>query len=313
MLRLTLSGSTSLGGSLVGDSFNNEAGKGDVRAEGELTRIMAWLTVRGLDNYILSKEEHERREVPHMRKIPCLLVGLLTLSLFFVSNSFSGEMRVCEQMTEAAPMEVRWDTFKATDLLGGSLETPLHEYIGYIDDLLINPSTGRIDSLLVKDIRGLGAKVVAIPFGDISRRGETFFVYNIPEERNRFSGEIPYLAYHLEGLPPMQEGSYRLGTLQGASVESKEGEHIGHVDDFIINGDGHVIYVVLADVGGMESKKVAVPLGIISRQEEHLFVLHTSKETLFSAPDFSWSDMTDRKYAADIQRYYGLHPYWEIE
>lgn len=274
---------------------------------------MAGLTVKGFDNYILQKEVHERREVLNMRKTPYLFVGLLTLSLFFVSNSFSGAIRVREVTTETAPMEVRWDTFKATDLLGVSLETPLHEYVGYIDDLVINPSTGRIDSVLVKDLQGLGAEGIAIPFSDISRGSYTFFVYNTPEDRNQFSGEMPYWAYDLEQFSPMHEESYRLGTLQGASVESKEGDHIAYVDDFIINRDGHVVYVVvLADVGGMESKMVAVPLGIISRKEEHLFVLHTSKEMLFTAPAFSWSDVTDRRYAADIQRYYGLQPYWEI-
>ena len=233
-----------------------------------------------------------------MRKIICLFVGLLALSLFVVSNSYSDE---------------KWDTFKATDLLGTSLETPLHEYIGYIDDLAINPSSGRIDSVLVKDIQGLGAEVIAIPFTDISRWSQTFFVYNTPEDRYRFSGERPYWAYHLEQLPPMAEGSYRLGTLQGASVESKEGDHIAYVNDFIINRDGHVVYVVLSDVGGMENKMVAVPLEIISRKEERLFTLHTSKEMLFAASDFRWSDVPDRKYAADVQRYYGLQPYWEVE
>ncbi len=233
-----------------------------------------------------------------MRKILYLFVGLLTLSLFFISNSWSDE---------------KWDTFKATDLLGTSLETTLHEYIGYIDDLAINPSAGRIDSVLVKDIQGLGAEVIAIPFTDISRWSQTSFVYNTPEDRYRLSGEIPYWAYHLEQLPPMHEGSYRLGTLQGASVESKEGDHIAYVNDFIINRDGHVVYVVLSDVGGMESKMVAVPLEIISRKEERLFTLHTSKEMLFAASDFRWSDVTDRKYAADVQRYYGLQPYWEMK
>jgi uncharacterized protein YrrD len=218
-----------------------------------------------------------------------------------------------EEMTESAPMEVRWDTFKATDLLGVSLETPLHEYVGYIHDLVINPSTGRIDRVLVKDIQGLGAELVAITFSDISRGSYTFFVYNPPEDRNQFSGEMAYWAYDLEQFSTLPEGSYRLGTLQGASVESKEGDHIAYVDDFIINRDGHVVYVVLTDVEGMESKMVAVPLGIISRKEEHLFALHTSKETLFASPAFGWSDVTDRKYAADIQRYYGLQPYWETE
>ena len=248
-----------------------------------------------------------------MRKVPYLFVGLLTLSLFFVSNSFSDEMWARKEMTETAPMGVRWDTFKATDLLGVSLETPRHEYIGYIDDLVINPSTARIDSVLVKDIQGLGAKAIAIPFTDISRWSQTFFVYNTPEDRNQFFGDMPYRAYDLEQLPPMHEGSYRLGTLQGASVESKEGDHIAYVNDLIINRDGHVVYVVLSDVGGMESKMVAVPLGIISRKEEYLFALHTSKETLFAASAFNWPDVTDWKYAADIQRYYGLQPYWEMK
>jgi len=248
-----------------------------------------------------------------MRKTAYLFAGVLTLSLFFVSNSFSDEMGMRGEMTETAPMQVRWDTFKATDPLGVSLETPRHEYIGYIDDLVINPSTGRIDSVLVKDIQGLGAEVIAIPFSDISWRSQTFFVYNTPEDRNRFADEMPYRAYHLEQLPPMHEGSYRLGTLQGAYVESKEGDHIAYVDDIIINRDGHVVYVVLSGVEGMENKMVAVPLGIISRKEEHFFILHTSKETLFAAPAFSWSDVTDQNYAADIQRYYGLQPYWETE
>jgi len=248
-----------------------------------------------------------------MRKIPYLLVGLLTLGLFLVSNSFSDEMWVREGMMEAAPMEVRWDTFKATDLMGVSLQTPLHEYIGYIDDLVINPSTGRIDSVLVRDVQGLGAEVVAIPFSDISRGSYTFFVYNPPEERNQFSGEMAYWAYDLGQPAPMHEGSYRLSTLQGASIVSKEGDHLAYVDDIIINWDGHVAYVVLTDLEGMKDKMVTVSLGIISRKEENHFALHTSKEILFTSPAFSWSDVTDREYAADIQRYYGLQPYWETK
>lgn len=246
-----------------------------------------------------------------MRKMYYMFLGLLTLILLFAGNSFSGDMGERGEMMKTAPMDVRWDTFKATDLLGVSLENPLHEYIGYIDDLVINPSTERIDSVLVKDIRGLGAEAVAIPFSDISMGSYTSFVYNPPEDRTQFSGEMPYWAYDFWQSSPAPEGSYRLGALQGASVESKEGDHIAYVDDFIINRDGHVAYVVLTDVGVMEKRMVAVPLGIISRKDEHLFALHTSKETLFASPAFGWSDGTDWKYAADVQQYYGLQPYWE--
>jgi hypothetical protein len=125
---------------------------------------------------------------------------------------------------------------------------------------------------------------------------------------------MPHWAYRLEQLPPMDESSYRLGTLQGASVESKEGDHIAYVNDLIINQDGYVVSVVLSHVEGMEGNRmIAVPLGIISRKEEHLFTLHTSKEMLFAAPAFRWPDATDRRYAADVQRYYGLRPYWEMK
>jgi sporulation protein YlmC with PRC-barrel domain len=267
-----------------------------------------WLTVTRLDNYILGKEVPERKEVPNMRNIPYLLAGVLILSLFLVHDSFSDEMFVRDEIA------VRWDTFKATDLFGASLETPVHEYIGRIDDLVINPSTERMDSVLVKDVRGLGAKVIAIPFSDISRGGYTFFVYNPPEDRTTFYGEMPYWVYDLDRLPSMDEGSYRLGTLQGASVESREGDHIAYVNDFIINRDGHIAYVVLSHVEGMEDNRmIAVPLGMISKKEEHLFTLHTSKEMLFAAPVFRWPDAADRKYAANVQRYFGLRPYWEME
>jgi hypothetical protein len=63
------------------------------------------------------------------------------------------------------------DTFKATALLGVPLETR-HEYI-IIDDLVINPSTGRIDSVLVGIFR-LGDNR---PFNDISGDPD-LFVYN---------------------------------------------------------------------------------------------------------------------------------------
>jgi uncharacterized protein YrrD len=260
----------------------------------------------------LKKEVQEQKEVLNMRKILHMFVGLLALSLFLVGNSFSDERWARGGMTESAPMDVRWDTFKATDLLGVSLETPLHESIGTIDDLVINPSTERIESVLVKDIRGVGGEVIAIPFSDISRGSYTSYVYNSPEDRTTFSGEMPYWAYRFEQFPPMREGSYRLGRLQGATVESKEGDQIAYVDDFIITRDGHIAYVVLTDVGGIENRMVAVPLGIISRKEEHLFTLHTSKEMLFASPDFRWSDGGNWKYAADVYRYYGLQPYWEM-
>jgi len=148
-----------------------------------------------------------------MRKITYTLTGLFFLSLLFAGSSFadSGKMAVCSDFSQAMM------------LLGTSLSTPTGVYIGDVTDLAINPSTGHIDSVLVNRIRGEGARVVAIPFADISQTGENTFVYNPPEGRAwSFGasdyGDLPYYAYEFYYLPPMPQGDQKFTTL----VQSEE-------------------------------------------------------------------------------------------
>ena len=148
-----------------------------------------------------------------MRKITYTLIGLFFLSLLFAGSSFadSGKMAVCSDSSEAMM------------LLGTSLYTPTGVYIGDVTDLAINPSTGHIDSVLVNRIRGEGARVVAIPFAEISKTGEDTFVYNPPENRDwgfvaQYYDQLPYYAYEFYWLPPMPQGDQKFTAL----VESKE-------------------------------------------------------------------------------------------
>ena len=154
-----------------------------------------------------------------MRTITYSLIGLFFLSLLFAGSSFaaSGKVATCSDFSEAMR------------LLGTTLYGPGGEYIGYVDDLAINASTGRIDSVLVTDIRGVGARVVAIPFDQISETGQNSFVYNPPEDVYSFYsgwtfGELPYDVYGFNQLPPMREGDYKFTTLLASSVESMEGQ-----------------------------------------------------------------------------------------
>ena len=233
-----------------------------------------------------------------MRSKTYSITGLFFLSLLLVATSFADESAI------------RWDSFVATNLMGRDLETSVGEYIGNIDDLAINPSTGRIDSVLVNHVTGVGAQVVSIPFDNISKMGDNIFVYNPPEDTYGFYEEMPYWYLGLNQLPPMREGDYKFSTLLGASIESKEGEHAARINDFVVNRDGHVVYVVLDEVGGGD-KMVAVPFGALSMKGEHLFALDTTKERLVEAPAFDWSDVPHLYYATDVYRYYGLQPYWE--
>ena len=249
-----------------------------------------------------------------MRLITCSLTGLLVFSMVFVGSSFSGEVQMSEEMTGSKSMSVCWDTYQASALIGLSLNDSRGDFIGRISDLAIDPSTGRIDTFLVTDLQGFGAEEVAIPFSDISRQGESTFVYNPPEERHRFYGEAPYWSYGLHRLPMVREGDDTFSMFLGADVESREGEYVALIDDFVINSaDGHVVYVVLRDVGGPEGKMVAVPYGALSKKGEYLFALDTTKEALYAATDFKWSDTTSARYASDIHLHYGLQPYWEMK
>ncbi len=250
-----------------------------------------------------------------MKTMIYAVVALFASSLLFVGSSFSNEMQMSEEMTGTTPMAVSWNTCKASDLVGANLEGPSGSAvdIGSINDLAINPSTGKIDSLLVSDILGLGAQEIAIPFHDVSMLGGITFVYNPPGDMYLFKGENPFRAYDLLSLPPMPEGDYRVTSIFGAIVESKEGQNVAHIDDLIVNADGHVVYAVLRDVSGRGNELVAAPFEALSKKGGFIFALDTTQDRLSAAPVFSWSDVTSPKYASDIYRYYGLQPYWETK
>jgi sporulation protein YlmC with PRC-barrel domain len=233
-----------------------------------------------------------------MRTLTYSLIGLFLISLLVVATSVADERAM------------QWDSFVATNLLGRDLQNSVGEHIGNIHDLAIDPSTGRIDSALVNNITGVGAQMVTIPFDHISKIDQNIFMYNPPEGTYRLDGLMPYWSYGFYDLPPVREGDYKFSTLLGASVESSEEERIARINDSVINRDGHVVYVVLDEVGGTE-KMVAVPFGALSKKGDHLFALDTTKERLAEAPAFTWSDATHMQYAADIYKYYGLQPYWE--
>jgi sporulation protein YlmC with PRC-barrel domain len=239
-----------------------------------------------------------------MRKIMNSLVGLFVLSLFFVGTSFSDEMG-----SMAEP--VYWDSFEATNLIGIPLKTSAGDEIGSIDDLLVNQSTGQIESLWVTDVPGLGAHGVAIPFHDIEKWGPHTFVYNPPEDRYRFDNELAYRSYDLFRSSSIHEGGSRFSTFLVPESRAKTGRMSPRINDFVINRDGHVVFVVLEDVGGTEGKMVATPFGALSMKDNNVFALDTTRDRLSAAPAFSWSDVSNQRYAADIYRYYGLQPYWE--
>jgi len=111
-------------------------------------------------------------------------------------------------------------------------------------------------------------------------------------------------------------GLYRTRDLIGCRVESPRGEHLGTVEDFVIDlGEGFVAAAVLelgsrSDAGG---RRVAVPISCLGYDPlEKKCLLNLTKDVLERAPFGAgdWPEPIDRVWAAEIYSHFGGVPYW---
>ena len=105
----------------------------------------------------------------------------------------------------------------------------------------------------------------------------------------------------------------------GDKVVNKEGEHLGKIEELMIDlQDGRIAYVVLSFGGflGLGNKLFAIPWQALSpRLDENVFVLDVPKKTLENAKGFDkdhWP-VTNREWLSTVYNYYGYQPYWQVE
>lgn len=108
-------------------------------------------------------------------------------------------------------------------------------------------------------------------------------------------------------------------TLKGDKVRNLQGEHIGKIDDIMLDiYSGRVAYAVLSFGGfmGVGDKLFAIPWQSLQVDKENKeFILNVDKEKLKDAPGFDKSDWPDfsPEFGPQIYGYYGVVPYWESE
>jgi sporulation protein YlmC with PRC-barrel domain len=252
--------------------------------------------------FLIKGGKSNGKEISTMRKIVYTIIGFFLFSLLLTGTSYAQ----CLQ------------PIKASQLVGIGVNDIRGFYLGQISDVVFNPSSDRVSSVILSDIPGMGAEHIAIPFNSLTRTGDYLFVYNPSNDFYLHYGEAPYAHFWAEGLSyykkdqSMLESGYRSSQLLGAMVETPNGSKVARADDIVIDtASGHVVYLVLDDVGGMSNRKVAVPFSDLSKKSENLFVLKETKNQIMAAPSFRWDDMNDLTYASQIYRYYGVQPYWE--
>lgn len=120
--------------------------------------------------------------------------------------------------------------------------------------------------------------------------------------------------------PPIKHSPVSLSasTIIGDAVENSAGEHLGKIEELMIDIEqGRIAYAVLSFGGflGMADKFFAIPwTSLTVNAAEHKFILEADKTTLEAAPGFdkdNWPDMADPSWGSEIHRYYGQQPYWE--
>jgi len=225
------------------------------------------------------------------------------------------------------------------------------EHIGKIEELMIDLQDGSI-AYVVLSSGGFGNKLFALPWKALSLRvHEHAFILNVDKEvlehaegfdkdkwpltdRQWLSGVYTYYGYEPYWQPGaagqsgvrVERAAVRehpdflsSGTIKGDKVINKTGEHLGKIEELMIDlENGRVAYTVLSFGGflGMGDKLFAIPWQALQlKLHEHAFVLDVSKETLKKAEGFdkdNWP-ITNREWLSAMYSYYGYQPYWQWE
>ncbi len=112
---------------------------------------------------------------------------------------------------------------------------------------------------------------------------------------------------------------YDTTKLIGLSVQARDGVELGTIFNLLVDSQGHVDFAVVSQPGNEEfpGRLVAVPFEslLISQRGPQQFqvVLNADKEKFYEAKDWGDRDLSDWKMAADLDRYFGVKPYWTEE
>jgi sporulation protein YlmC with PRC-barrel domain len=253
-----------------------------------------------------------------------------------------------QRETRDFDMAARWQ--KMTDILGKSVKNPQNEDLGKIEDVAIDPSSGRSIYAVLSfgGFLGMGDKYFAIPWSALDLTGDSKnFVLAVSKDRlkgaegfdksawpnmadqrwateiHRYYNRAPYWE------PASDTGEEQVSVeardqwysptrtwqkasdLVGKGVRSNASEDLGKLHDIAVDPDsGRLMYGILSANG----KYYAIPWGALSMTPDGKYlVLNIDKSQFQNAYAFNkdtWPNLTDRRWATDEYRFYHVKPYW---
>jgi hypothetical protein len=108
--------------------------------------------------------------------------------------------------------------------------------------------------------------------------------------------------------------TYEIKDLLYYTVRNPQGEHLGRMEDFVVDAQGRLIFAVITRPGilGIRGDAIAVPIEALGFGiEKGQLVLDVSWKKFAAAPPFDRKTvLDDRMWAEDVYRYFGVEPFW---
>lgn len=102
----------------------------------------------------------------------------------------------------------------------------------------------------------------------------------------------------------------RVSDLLKTTVENRQKEKLGQIQDFMVGSDGRIHYAILSHGGFLGMGDVLIPIpfdALTAGREKGTAVLDIDKRTLETALNFeskTWPDFTSAEWVEKIDRYF---------
>ena len=220
---------------------------------------------------------------------------------------------------------------KCNELIGRKVVNHEGDTLGDINDLALDPDSGRIAYAVLSSggVLGVGDKLYAIPWSALSRHhsGEGCLL-DVNKDRlenapgfssdkwpnmadQRWASDVnAFYKVDTKDFKPRQ--IVKASDVMGRDVHNSDNEDIGEIENLAIDGrQGRIQYAVLSFGGvlGVGDKLFAIPWDALRMNTEgDKYIVAIDKDRLKNAPGFdkdNWPDMANEKWGQQIREFYG--------
>jgi len=222
----------------------------------------------------------------------------------------------------------RAEIYKTADLLGKAIRNKAGEHIGYLEDLVVDISTGKAvyAALNTREAVGFGGKLYALPLSAFTM-SDDLKALTIDANRADFDKAEGFDANkwptkvderwmklgHRDGgtgagETPTEANLRRLSSLSGLTIKNPAGDDLGSIKGFAVDlKNGKIVYAAMAHggVAGVGSKYFAIPWQALEmktlnlRAQDRCFVLNAAKADFDNNPGFDsnrWPIQADERF-----------------